>query len=157
MKSKKVVEEGKLKPTIKILEDEIKKLKEEMAAKEEKIREEVIYNFFSKLNSEKYGYLMDAIASANYLFMQKKESGKEPNNTFLLFTNVFLSCCKDLGVEQILPIGKELVITKADAVKKYKYFGEPFKSNERKKVTVVFPGWKYKDRIISLPTVKEIK
>jgi len=157
MKSKKVGNEGKkLRPTIKVLEEEIKRLKEEITSKKEKLMEEIIYNFFSKLNSEKYGYLMDTIASANYLFAQKKEVPKE-YNTFLLFTNVFLLCCKDFGVEQILPIGKEFVITKMEAVKKYKYFGEPFKDKERKRVTVVFPGWKYKNKIISLPTVKEIK
>ena len=62
---------------------------------------------------------------------------------------------RESGITPIDRTGREFE-AEVEMLEQYTYIGEPFQcSEEKKKVVVEKPGWKYGNIMISLPTVRE--
>lgn len=124
------------------------------------IRAEESIRMISMLNSEKYGYILDLLISAQDGFRQLKKKGPIPfeiKNVQSL-TRRLIEFVNDCGIEQMLEIGEQLTV-QANELDGYSYDGTPFVgSDEIKRVEVVSPGWNIpeKEIVISYPRVKEI-
>lgn len=127
---------------------------------ESKIREMV--EFFSKLNSEKYGSILDQLLYMNkQINLLKKNGYKLPielNGMFIMIKQL-IQFVRD---NHISPIMKPNSIQKVKAsdIEYYVYKGSPFiTEEEEKEVRVISPGWIYKDKeiAISTPILKEEK
>ena len=123
-----------------------------------KIKE--LADFFAKLNSEKYGCILDELLvvrkGVNEL---RKNNFKLPIeiNGLLIMVKKLIQFVRDSHIEPIMKIDSIQEVAASD-VEFCNYEGTPFITPEEKKtVKVVSPGWVYKDKElqISRPKVKE--
>ncbi|MDR2535485.1 MAG: hypothetical protein LBD29_05565 [Treponema sp.] len=131
----------------------------EMRLEESKTQE--ITSFFQALNSEKYGYILDGLFSAKAgleeLRKQNYELPLEINGLTILVRKL-IQFVKDSGINPVIRTGEDLTVTSHD-IESYNYLGSPFVfEGEKKHVTVISPGWIYKEKDIHLsrPTIKEV-
>jgi len=117
-------------------------------------------DFFSKLNSEKYGCILDELLVVRKgmedLRKQKYELPMEING-LLIMVKKLVQFVRDSHIEPIMKMNSLREVVAAD-VEFCNYEGSPFSSvDEVKKVRVISPGWIYKDKElqISRPKVKE--
>lgn len=117
-------------------------------------------DFFAKLNSEKYGCILDELMIANKgmaeLKRQKYEIPIEING-IMIMTKKLIQFIRDNHIEPMMKINDLKAVTASD-VEFCIYEGTPFMSaDEEKLVRVVSPGWVYKDKDIQIsrPKVKE--
>lgn len=137
------------------LQNEFDTLIEECKTKE-------LTDFFSRLNSEKYGCILDElIVLRNGIDELRKNNYELPLeiNGLLIMVKKLILFIKD---SRIVPIKKinEVYEAKASDVEFCIYEGSPFETeSEIKKVKVISPGWLYKDKEIQIsrPKVKEEK
>ena len=127
---------------------------------EAKIKE--LTDFFSRLNSEKYGCILDELLvlrkGIDDLRKQNYELPIEINGLLIMVKKLILF----IRDSHIVPIKKinEIITVKANDVEYFNYDGSPFiNEEEEKRVKVVSPGWVYKDKEIQIsrPKVKEEK
>lgn len=124
------------------------------------IRADESIRMISMLNSEKYGYILDLLLSAQHDFRQLRKKGPIPfeiKNAQSL-TRRLMEFVEDCGIVQILEIGERMSV-QASELDGYSYEGTPFTGpDEIKRVEVISPGWSApeKDIVISYPRVKEI-
>lgn len=125
-----------------------------------KIKE--LTDFFVRLNSEKYGCILDELLvvhkGVNELRKNKYELPIEING-LLIMVKKLVQFVRDSHIEPIMKINSIREVIASD-VEFCNYEGTPFvTSNETKIVKVVSPGWVYKDKElqISRPKVKEEK
>lgn len=120
-----------------------------------KIQEMV--EFFSSLNSNKYGFILDEI------FMLRdgvKQLRKDKTNIPLQLNGILIMVSKLIKFIQdnhIVPIMKvhEIKEVSLEDVEYCDYDGSPFENkNDKKKVKVVSPGWMYKDKQILISRAK---
>ena len=132
---------------------------------DEKIREShqnEMIEFFSLLNSEKYGCLLDAIITVrNGVRKLRKENVKLPPEISGLFILIerFAHFIRDNNINPILKPGS-VQDMRLDEVEACDYEGSPFATtDEIKRVKVLSPGWFYqnKDIQIARPRLKEIE
>lgn len=124
------------------------------------MRAEEEMRMISMLNSEKYGYILDLLISAQSGFRQLRKKGPIPFEIKSVQSLVrrLLEFVEDCDIIQMFEIGEQLSV-KASELDGYSYNGQPFTdSDEVKQVEVISPGWKLreKDLVISYPRVKEI-
>ena len=124
------------------------------------IRADESIRMISMLNSEKYGYILDLLLSAQHGFRQLRKKGPIPFEikSIQSLTRRLMEFVEDCGIVQILEIG-ERVSVQAGELDGYSYEGTPFTGpDEIKRVEVISPGWSVpeKDIVISYPRVKEI-
>lgn len=124
------------------------------------MRAEEEMRMISMLNSEKYGYILDLLISAQSGFRQLRKKGPIPFEIKSVQSLVrrLLEFVEDCDIIQMFEIGEQLSV-KASELDGYSYNGQPFAdSDEVKQVEVISPGWKLreKDLVISYPRVKEI-
>lgn len=130
----------------------------------EEIKSREFTDFFSALNNEKYGRLLDALYRNRKLCMEFKRSGGEIPYvlqglpTFLSKLSMFF---KDMGIVPATPFEVNSIreMTRAE-MEGYSYDTEsdealPVAVDEKVRVKVYSPGWKYGDSVISLPDIKE--
>ncbi len=131
---------------------------------EEQIEEERIQvqtEFIAKLNSARYGCILDMLMSAQAGFRKLRRSGTElpiEISSVPVVTRKLLQFVEDCGIEPMEEVGEELIISSAD-LEKYEYEGTPFESSEDEKaVKVISPGWEMYEKgiVISAPKVKEV-
>ena len=126
---------------------------------ESKIRESA--EFFSRLNSEKYGCILDELLSIRRgVMLLKKQNYELPPEIAGLFimTQKLTQFVRDSGINPIMK-PQEIKTVTAGEIDFCDYEGTPFASAEDKKqVRVISPGWIYaaKELQIARPKVKEV-
>lgn len=118
--------------------------------------------FFSKLNSDEYGHILDLLAASSRGFRQLRSKRiPVPMEIRSIQTLVrrMLEFAADCGVEPMREVGTRLRIRGGD-LNGLSYEGTPFCSeSEEKLVEIISPGWQILDLgvIISYPRVWEVK
>ncbi|MDR0524304.1 MAG: hypothetical protein LBG90_00345 [Spirochaetaceae bacterium] len=147
--------------SIRRLNDMLEETQNEFELKLEESKNQEITGFFSALNSEKYGCILDELFSAKAgLESLRKQNYELPIeiNGLTILVRKLIQFVKDSGINPIIRTGETLTVKSQD-IENYNYLGSPFEhEGEEKQVIVVSPGWVYKkkDTQISRPTIKEI-
>lgn len=150
--------ENILERTNTMLQDLQEEFEEQLEAN--KVKE--LADFFAKLNSEKYGCILDELLIVNKGIDGLKKNGVEipiEINGLLIMVKKLIQFVRDSHIEPVMKVGAIREVIAAD-VEFCDYEGTPFSTPEEKKnVKVVSPGWIYKDKElqISRPKVKEEK
>lgn len=135
--------------------DDLKDSVEESAEEAKKI---AVSDFFASLNAQEYGNILD-----NLLTVEKRLNDLRINNIRLPQEAIPLSIIfkqlirfvKDYGIEPIETVGRVFDASYHD-ISFLNYQGEPYQGDDEiKNLQVAAPGWRYKDIVISLPTVRE--
>ena len=137
-------------------------LQKEFDERLEAVKLQEMTEFFGKLNSERYGYILDEL-----LVVRKGIDTLRKNNYelpveisgLLIMIKKLVQFVRDNNINPMIKPGSVLVV-KASDVEFWNYDGTPFKdSYEEKKVQVISPGWIYssKELQISRPKVKEVE
>ena len=132
---------------------------------EERLEEEKSANlteFFARLNSEKYGCILDELLNVHKgirgLSKQGVELPIEISGLFILIVKL-AQFVRDSHIEPIMKVN-EIKKIKAEDLLSCEYDGTPFKNNsEEKSVKVLSSGWVYKGENeiqIARPKLKEI-
>lgn len=135
-------------------------LQDEFQEQLEASRVKELADFFAKLNSEKYGCILDELLVVRKGIDELRKKNYElpiEINGLLITVKKLIQFVRDSHIEPIMKINsiKEVV---ASDVEFYNYEGTPFNTpDEKKTVKIVSPGWIYKDKElqISRPKVKE--
>ncbi|MDR2797908.1 MAG: hypothetical protein LBB80_06160 [Treponema sp.] len=150
--------EAQLRRTQEMLEE----LQSELESQIQESKTQEIVNFFSALNSEKYGFILDGLfatkAGLEELKKRRYELPVEINGLTILIRKL-IQFVKDSDINPLLRVGTVMTVKSQD-IENYSYRGSPFEGDGAvKKVEVISPGWYFKDKDIpvSRPTIKEIK
>ena len=139
----------------------LKDLQDEFDARIKQSHQDEMVEFFSRLNSEKYGCILDAILSARngvrQLRKDKVQLQPEIGGLFILIERL----AQFIRDSEINPIMKPGAVQdmRLDEVEACDYEGSPFlNTTEVKRVKVLSPGWVYKNKDvqISRPRLKEV-
>ena len=135
-------------------------LQEEFAEQLEASKVKELADFFARLNSEKYGCILDELLVVRKGIDELRKKNYElpiEINGLLITVKKLIQFVRDSHIEPIMKINSVKDVTASD-VEFCNYEGTPFVNPEEiKKVRVVSPGWIYKDKElqISRPKVKE--
>ncbi|MBR0288455.1 MAG: hypothetical protein IJQ82_05700 [Selenomonadaceae bacterium] len=139
----------------------LKDLQDEFDARIKQSHQDDLVEFFSRLNSEKYGCILDEVLSArNGVRQLRKEKVQLPPEIGGLFILIerFAQFIRDSEINPILKPGS-IKDVRLEEVESCDYEGSPFlNTTEIKKVKVLSPGWIYKNKDvqISRPRLKEV-
>lgn len=118
--------------------------------------------FFSSLNSEKYGCLLDGLLSIKRGVDNLRKGGYELpveiSGLFILVTKL-IQFIRDNHIEPIMKVDS-IMDVKASDIELCDYSGSAFEDeNEIHKIKVLSPGWVYKDKEIQIapPKVMEVE
>lgn len=148
--------ENMLERNNRMLQDLQEEFEEQLAA--EGARE--LTDFFTRLNSEKYGCILDELLVVRKGVEELRKGDFElpiEINGLLILVKKLIQFVRDSHIEPIMKTGSIRQVTAAD-VEFCNYEGTPFQTPEEKKqVRVISPGWIYRDKElqISRPKVKE--
>lgn len=138
----------------------LKDLQDEFDARIKESHQNDMIEFFSLLNSEKYGCLLDAVLSARIGVRKLRKANfqlpPELGGLFI-FIERFAQFIRDSKINPIMKPGT-IQEVRLDDAESCDYEGSPFTSpDEVKRVKVLSPGWFYqnKDVQISRPRIKE--
>lgn len=139
----------------------LKDLQDEFDARIKESHQDDLVEFFSRLNSEKYGCILDEVLNArNGVRQLRKEKVQLPPEIGGLFILIerFAQFIRDSEINPILKPGvvKDM---RLEEVESCDYEGSPFlNTTEVKRVKVLSPGWIYKNKDvqISRPRLKEV-
>lgn len=135
-------------------------LQDEFAEQLEASKVKELADFFARLNSEKYGCILDELLVVRKGVDELRKSNYElpiEINGLLIMVKKLIQFVRDSHIEPIMKINSIREVIASD-VEFCNYEGTPFNSPEEKKtVKVVSPGWVYKDKDvqISRPKIKE--
>ena len=135
-------------------------LQEEFAEQLEASKVKELADFFARLNSEKYGCILDELLVVRKGIDELRKKNYElpiEINGLLITVKKLIQFVRDSHIEPMMKINAVKDVTASD-VEFCNYEGTPFVNPEEiKKVRVVSPGWIYKDKElqISRPKVKE--
>ena len=139
----------------------LKDLQDEFDARIRESHQDEMVEFFSRLNSEKYGCILDAVLSARngvrQLRKDKVQLPPEIGGLFILIERL-AQFIRDSEINPILKPGSVLNM-RLDEVEACDYEGSPFlNTTEVKRVKVLSPGWVYKNKDVQIarPRLKEI-
>jgi len=141
-----------------MLQDLQKEFEEQL--EESRIKE--LTDFFAKLNSEKYGCILDELLQVRKGAEALKKSDYElplEINGMLIMVKKLIQFVKDSHIEPVMKLHSIRQVIAAD-IEFCNYEGTPFSSkDEVKTVKVISPGWIYRDKEIQIarPKVKEEK
>ncbi|MCR5833416.1 MAG: hypothetical protein K6G55_02005 [Selenomonadaceae bacterium] len=140
----------------------LKDLQDEFEARINQSHQDDMIEFFSHLNSEKYGCLLDAVLNVRNGVKQLLRKGVQlpPEiGGLLILVERFAQFIHDSEINPILRPGSVRDM-KLDEVESCDYEGSPFAdANDVKHVKVLSPGWVYKNKDvqISRPRLQEVK
>lgn len=144
--------------TLKFIQRSLDDMVANIEKKTQEAQDEAINNFFTSINSERYGRLLDnAVIIDHKNTKLRQQHFKFPIEVMgmpMIIKN-FIAFIKSIGFEPIRTWGEQFEVT-ADDLLYDVYEGEPFLGDEKKLVQVIYPGWKRKDIILSKPVVKEV-
>ena len=150
--------ESELERTSNMLADLQTEFSEQLS--ESKIKE--LTDFFAKLNSEKYGCILDQLLVLQKGVNEMRKNGYEVPieiSGILIVVKKLIQFIRDSHIEPILKPDSERTV-KASEIEFCDYIGTPFASEtEEKTVKTMSPGWifKEKDIQISRPRVEEVQ
>lgn len=140
----------------------LKDLQDEFETRIKESHQDDLVEFFSRLNSDKYGCILDAVLSARNGIRKLRREEKvklqpEISGLFILIEQL-ANFIRDSEINPILKLGavKEM---RLEEVENCDYEGSPFLDNtEVKRVKVLSPGWVYKDKDVQIarPRLKEV-
>ena len=139
----------------------LKDLQDEFDARIKASHQDDLVEFFSRLNSEKYGCILDEVLSArNGVRQLRKKNIQLPPEIGGLFILIekFAQFIRDSEINPIMKPGSTQTV-RLDEAESCDYEGSPFlNSTETKRVKVLSPGWVYKNKDvqISRPRLKEV-
>ena len=139
----------------------LKDLQDEFDARIKESHQDDLVEFFSRLNSEKYGCILDEVLSArNGVRQLRKKNIQLPPEIGGLFILIekFAQFIRDSEINPIMKPGATQEM-RLDEVESCDYEGSPFlNTTEVKRVKVLSPGWVYKNKDvqISRPRLKEV-
>lgn len=117
-----------------------------------------IASFYSTMNSEEYGNLLDSMELVDRRLTALKEQKVKIPPQLLPLTIVFkqlLRFIRECGISPIDVTGREFT-AEVEGLADYTYIGEAYTRPEEKKTVIVErPGWRFDTTVISLPTVRE--
>lgn len=149
--------EGELETTSSMLSDLQNEFEEQLT--ESKIKE--LTDFFAKLNSEKYGCILDQLLELQKGVNELRKNGFEVPieiNGVLIVIKKLIQFVRDCHIDPILRPDSERIV-KASDVEFCDYVGSPFSSEtEEKIVKTLSPGWIFRDKEIQIsrPRVEEV-
>ena len=135
-------------------------LQEEFEEQLEASKAKELADFFARLNSEKYGCILDELLVVRKGIDELRKKNYElpiEINGLLIMVKKLIQFVRDSHIEPIMKINSTREVIASD-VEFCNYEGSPFATlGDRKMVKVVSPGWIYKDKElqISRPKVKE--
>ena len=139
----------------------LKDLQDEFDARIKESHQDDLVEFFSRLNSEKYGCILDEVLNArNGVRQLRKKNIQLPPEIGGLFILIekFAQFIRDSEINPIMKPGSTQEM-RLDEVESCDYEGSPFLgTTEVKRVKVLSPGWVYKNKDvqISRPRLKEV-
>lgn len=148
--------ENSLERTNLMLQDLQDEFEEQLEAS--KVKE--LTDFFAKLNSEKYGCILDELLVVRKGVEDLKKNNYEiplEINGLLIMVRKLIQFVRDSHIEPMMRINSIQEVTASEA-ENCNYEGTPFVgSDTKKKVKVVSPGWIYKEKDIQIsrPKLKE--
>ena len=138
----------------------IKDLQDDFEERLARSHQNEIAEFFSRLNSDRYGCILDTLINVrggiSKLRKQNVELPLEISGLFILIDN-FIKFVRDNEINPVMKLGSVHEMKAADIETcSGDYDGTPYASaTEVKNVKVLSPGWHYKDIQISRPRLKE--
>lgn len=139
----------------------LKDLQDDFDARIKQSHQDDLVDFFSRLNSEKYGCILDAVLNVrNGVRQLRKENVQlqpEIGGLFILIERL-AQFIRDSEINPIMKPGS-VKDMRLDEVESCDYEGSPFlNTTEVKRVKVLSPGWVYKNKDvqISRPRLKEV-
>jgi hypothetical protein len=139
----------------------MKELENDFASQLDATKTQELTQFFSSLNSEKYGFILDELLllrrGVDELRKNNYEVPQELNGVLIMIKKL-IQFIRDSHINPIMKVNSINSVTAAD-IEFCNYEGTPFSSNDEvKQVKVVSPGWIFSDKDIqiSIPHVKEI-
>ena len=139
----------------------LKDLQDEFDTRIKQSHQDDLIEFFSRLNSEKYGCILDEVLNArNGVRQLRKKNIQLPPEIGGLFILIerFAQFIRDSEINPIMKPGA-VQSMRLDEVESCDYEGSPFlNTTEVKEVKVLSPGWFYKNKDvqISRPRLKEV-
>lgn len=149
------------KSSLVFIENNFNDLKEKIEEEAREAKKISIGEFFTTLNSEKYGKFLDKVPYTEELLTKIRKEKLDTNipsevRSVIMFIKQVIKFIKDSGIEPIEEYNKTFLGT-ADEIANMNYIGEPFfKEHEKKELKVQATGYKYNDIVISIPTVLEV-
>ncbi|WP_294158381.1 hypothetical protein [uncultured Selenomonas sp.] len=150
-----------LKSSLEQAEMLMKDLQEEFDERLAASREQEMVDFFSRLNSERYGCILDEILTLRRGIKELRKAHcdvpVEVSGLFI-FVEKLAQFVMDAHIHPILPQGKVRDVHFAD-IEACDYEGRPFESEaDVRRVKVLSPGWIYEDKKLQIarPKVKEV-
>lgn len=150
--------ESELERTSSMLSDLQKEFSEQL--EESKVKE--LTDFFSRLNSEKYGCILDQLLELQKGVNNLRKNGFEVPieiNGILIVVKKLIQFIKDSHIDPMMKPDSEKDV-KASDIEFCDYIGTPFVSEtEIKKIKTLSPGWIFRDKSIQIsrPRVEEVK
>ena len=138
----------------------LQELQEEFEEQLEAAKVKELTDFFTRLNSEKYGNLLDELLSVRKGVDELRRKNYQlpiEINGLLIMVKQMIQFVRDSHIEPIMKPGSICEVTAAE-VEFCNYEGSPFeKTEDRKQVKVISSGWIYKDKElqISRPKIRE--
>ena len=149
-----------MRATLLIVQQEFKHLKEEFEQEVHNRNQEFVQDFFTNMNSARYGNLLDTIAQTNALIDQLQGQGwsLDPKlRAIPMVIQIFMNMLNSQGVSSIEKIGATKVLS-GFQLSEYEFLGSSdLKADDKVSVIVRTPGWKLEDIVISKPRVEEMK
>lgn len=139
----------------------LRDLQNEFDERLEAVKLQEMTEFFGKLNSDKYGCILDELLMLRKGIDAVKKSGYVlplEINGLLIMVRKLVQFLRDSHINPMLK-PESLRIVKAGDVEFWNYEGTPFTcAEEEKQVKVISPGWIYSEKQvqISRPKVKEV-
>lgn len=136
-------------------------LQSEFDERLEAVRVQEMSEFFGKLNSDRYGCILDELLTLRKGVETVRKRGYElplEINGLLIMVKKLVQFLRDSHIDPMLRPGSVRSVKVAD-VEFWNYEGTPFLDNEEEKqVRVISPGWIYSEKQvqISRPKVKEV-
>lgn len=139
----------------------MKELEDDFAAQLDATKTQELTQFFSSLNSEKYGFILDELLLLRKGVDELRQNNYEVPmelNGVLIMVKKLIQFVRDSHINPIMKVNSVNSV-KASDIEFCNYEGSPFTSkDEVKQVKVVSPGWIFSDKDIqiSIPHVKEL-
>ena len=117
--------------------------------------------FLAGANEDKNGCIIDNLIISMHAYDALLERGWQPDQreveSMQMTVDLFLQYLESKGFFSINQINDEIIINLDESLIQFRYSGSPFTNKtDQKKVRVIAPGWKFQDRKVIRPKVREI-
>jgi hypothetical protein len=133
--------------------------RQEFQEKVDNLNQKFVYDFFGRMNSARYSYLLDTIAQTDALIGELQDKGwaMEPKlQAIPMVIQIFMNVLRAERVFPLETVGATKELSRAELFS-YEFVGsKDFGPGDKVAVVVRTPGWKVGDVVISKPRVEEI-